>query len=217
MSVDKLVDSTQLDADLTSVADAIRAKTGGTADLQFPADFVSEIGSISGGGEIYYTPNMVPYAKDMHIPGITMGIANFGLMSGAENLETVICDDNRTLGGSNPNRVNAYFRDCTELISAEFPYLQGFLSSYINSFFSGCTSLKKVIFGSIGYPITNLQPTATNDRIFSGLTQADLVITVYVNANTLADVPAEVTTLSPWGATNATIVYKSSVTGEVLV
>lgn len=51
MSVDKLVDSAQLESDLTSVADAIRAKTGGTADLQFPADFVSEIGSISGGGD----------------------------------------------------------------------------------------------------------------------------------------------------------------------
>lgn len=50
MAVDKLVDSTQLESDLTSVANAIRAKTGGTADLAFPADFVSEIGSISGGG-----------------------------------------------------------------------------------------------------------------------------------------------------------------------
>ena len=53
MAVDKLVDSAQLESDLTSVADAIRAKTGGTADLQFPADFVSEIGSISGGGFSY--------------------------------------------------------------------------------------------------------------------------------------------------------------------
>lgn len=50
MAVDKLVDSTQLDADLTSVANAIRAKTGGSASLAFPTDFVSEIGSISGGG-----------------------------------------------------------------------------------------------------------------------------------------------------------------------
>ena len=50
MAIDKLVDSAQLESDLTSVADAIRAKTGGTADLTFPADFVSEIGSISGGG-----------------------------------------------------------------------------------------------------------------------------------------------------------------------
>lgn len=50
MAIDKLVDSAQLESDLTSVADAIRAKTGGTADLAFPADFVSEIGSIETGG-----------------------------------------------------------------------------------------------------------------------------------------------------------------------
>ena len=51
MAIDKLVDSAQLESDLTDIADAIRAKTGGSADLQFPEDFVSEIGSISGGGE----------------------------------------------------------------------------------------------------------------------------------------------------------------------
>ena len=50
MSVDKLVDSSQLDADLTSVANAIRAKSGGSSQLAFPAGFVSEIGNISGGG-----------------------------------------------------------------------------------------------------------------------------------------------------------------------
>lgn len=50
MAVDKLVDSTQLDADLLSVANAIRAKSGGSGSLAFPAGFVSEIGSISGGG-----------------------------------------------------------------------------------------------------------------------------------------------------------------------
>lgn len=52
MAVDKLVDSAQLESDLSDIADAIRAKTGGTADLQFPGEFVSEIGSIeTGGGE----------------------------------------------------------------------------------------------------------------------------------------------------------------------
>ena len=50
MAVDKLVDSTQLDADLASVANAIRAKSGGSGSLAFPAGFVSEIGNISGGG-----------------------------------------------------------------------------------------------------------------------------------------------------------------------
>lgn len=50
MSVDKLVDSTQLDADLTSVANAIRTKGGTSASLAFPSGFVSAIQAISGGG-----------------------------------------------------------------------------------------------------------------------------------------------------------------------
>jgi len=50
MSVDKLVDSSQLDADLTSVANAIRTKGGTSAQLAFPAGFVSAIGNIPTGG-----------------------------------------------------------------------------------------------------------------------------------------------------------------------
>ena len=38
------------DSSLTAVANAIRAKTGKSASMQFPGEFVSEIGSISGGG-----------------------------------------------------------------------------------------------------------------------------------------------------------------------
>lgn len=51
MALDKLVDSSQLDSDLTSVANAIRAKSGGSGQLAFPAGFVSEIGSIPTGGQ----------------------------------------------------------------------------------------------------------------------------------------------------------------------
>lgn len=50
MAVDKLVDSTQLDADLTSVANAIRTKGGTSAQLAFPAGFVQAIGDIETGG-----------------------------------------------------------------------------------------------------------------------------------------------------------------------
>lgn len=52
MALDKLVDSTQLDSNLTSVANAIRAKSGGTGPLAFPAGFVSEIGNIPTGGGV---------------------------------------------------------------------------------------------------------------------------------------------------------------------
>lgn len=50
MAVDKLVDSTQLDADLTSVANTIRTKGGTSAPLAFPAGFVNAINAIPTGG-----------------------------------------------------------------------------------------------------------------------------------------------------------------------
>ena len=51
MSMDKLVDSTQLDSDLASVANAIRTKGGTSSQLTFPADFVSAIQAIPTGSE----------------------------------------------------------------------------------------------------------------------------------------------------------------------
>lgn len=50
MSIDKAVDSTQLDSDLTSVANAIRTKGGTSAQLAFPNGFVQAIGDIPSGG-----------------------------------------------------------------------------------------------------------------------------------------------------------------------
>nr|DAE15052.1 MAG TPA: hypothetical protein [Siphoviridae sp. cty3u30] len=50
MAYDKIVDSSGLDANLTSVADAIRAKGGTTAQLAFPSGFVAAVQSIDSGG-----------------------------------------------------------------------------------------------------------------------------------------------------------------------
>lgn len=50
MALDKLVDSTQLDADLTTVANAIRTKGGTSATLVFPSGMVSAINAIPSGG-----------------------------------------------------------------------------------------------------------------------------------------------------------------------
>ena len=50
MAVDKLVDSAQLDADLTTVANAIRTKGGTSASLAFPSGFASAIAAIPSGG-----------------------------------------------------------------------------------------------------------------------------------------------------------------------
>ena len=51
MAVDKLVDSAQLDADLTSVANAIRAKTGGSGALSLPSGLASAVEAIQRTGK----------------------------------------------------------------------------------------------------------------------------------------------------------------------
>lgn len=50
MALDKVIDSAQLDADLTAVADAIRTKGGTTEQLSFPDGFVSAVEGIQAGG-----------------------------------------------------------------------------------------------------------------------------------------------------------------------
>ena len=46
MAYDKIIDSTQLDTDLTSVANAIRAKGGTSNSLTFPSGFVSAVNAL---------------------------------------------------------------------------------------------------------------------------------------------------------------------------
>ena len=50
MALDRAIDSAQLDADLTAVADAIRAKGGTSEALAFPGGFVSAVETIQTGG-----------------------------------------------------------------------------------------------------------------------------------------------------------------------
>ena len=66
MAIDKAVDSTQLNSDLTSVANAIRTKGGTSAQLAFPAGFVSAIDAIpTGGGSIPVASGTITPASDM--------------------------------------------------------------------------------------------------------------------------------------------------------
>ena len=50
MAYDKVVDSAALDTQLASIADEIRAKTGGTDLLAFPDGFLQAIAAIEAGG-----------------------------------------------------------------------------------------------------------------------------------------------------------------------
>lgn len=79
MAVDKLVDSSQLNSDLTSVANAIRTKGGTSAQLAFPAGFVSAIEAIpTGGGS-----SVPPWITNTET--ITIGANNITNMADAKN------------------------------------------------------------------------------------------------------------------------------------
>lgn len=139
MALDKLVDSTQLDSDLTSVANAIRTKGGTSAQLAFPAGFVSAIGDIpTGGGDP--DENLLKNCAgeitdlDLDCKGKSFRYDSFYASSalvsaklrnfGGGGLETfyncsnlvscvVICESSQTMG-------NTFARGCTKLEAADF-------------------------------------------------------------------------------------------------
>lgn len=69
MAVDKLVDSAQLDGDLTSVANAIRSKGGTSAQLSFPSGMVSAIDAIPTKQAVSW--NQCPQAVKNFISNVT--------------------------------------------------------------------------------------------------------------------------------------------------
>lgn len=67
MAYDKVVDSARLSSDMTSVANALRSKSGVTGMLSFPAGFLSAIASITsgaGGGTPIQSGVFTPASQD---------------------------------------------------------------------------------------------------------------------------------------------------------
>ena len=138
MASDKLVDSTQLDADLTSVANAIRTKGGTSASLAFPAGFVQAIADIpSGGGTDYLSQLLTKTITDYENSTVT-DITAYRTFYQQTNLRSVSFSEIVTFNGGYA------FYECTALESISFPKLE-----YINgaqAAFQGCTSLEVVVF-----------------------------------------------------------------------
>ena len=70
MALDKVVDSAALDAEMTSVANAIRAKTGNAATLAWPDGFATAIAGITGGGVIGLAYDMGEFVLDADTKGL---------------------------------------------------------------------------------------------------------------------------------------------------
>lgn len=243
MSVDKLVDSSQLDTDLTSVANAIRAKSGGSSQLAFPAGFVSEIQAIPTGvtptgtkqisitqngtttedvtnyanaeitvnvsGETtYYTSSGMGYAKNTVNPATSLFNVTY-LYSAANSMETI---EFPNFSGVPSNYT---FVNCANLKSIRFlGSVRPANSNFVR--YTVASKLQEVQLGSVGHPAkSDAKWSTAMFGFFGGGTKP--TITVYVNAETLADVPDNIKANQPWNASGSTVVYRSSNTGEVLV
>ena len=159
MAVNKLVDSTQLDADLTSVANAIRAKSGGSSQLAFPAGFVSAIGDIpSGGGDSETIDALVSGQMGNKSYTFTVSSMNsrvFANTKGAFSVTmpnltqvnvTYAAEESEIVSFSAPlltKITSGMFSKCRHLTSVSFPALTEIANTRA---FGECTSLTSVCF-----------------------------------------------------------------------
>lgn len=153
------------DTDLKSVADAIRAKTGKTDPLAFPAEFASEIAGIETGGgddtlEKRLNNTMTEYSNDrvtaipdyalayqtnlvsVSLPNMT--VMRQGAFYGCTGLKNIYFPKLKSITSLNA------FRNCRSL--TEFITNENFNSRLDFSSFEGCTGLVKADF----YHINNL-------------------------------------------------------------
>lgn len=147
---------------------------------------------------VWYPPNIDIEIKDFNQNTMPKNLYRYAdhLVSARLAGVTVI------QGGANAN----LFAD-SSIVTLELPSLQS-----DNTYIAGsCEKLQTVILGSVGVAVNSLY-----GRAFENCTNPNLTITIYVDAATLADIPAAVSGSSPFGAVNATIIYKNSTTGEVI-
>ena len=76
MALDKVVDSAALDAGMTAVADAIRAKAGTTEPLAWPDGFKAAIEAISVGGETGLSYDMGEFVLEADTTGLDTYISH---------------------------------------------------------------------------------------------------------------------------------------------
>ena len=206
MAYDKVVDSTVLNAGLTQIASAIRAKTGTGGTLTFPSGFVSAIEGLSGGGatepyiEETYDQNgqlidavmhgytsIRPYAFQhcsvlVSVSGIS-AITSIGkyAFSQCSNLALTSLPAGITSIGNNA------FDSCVKLALTSMPAGITSIGSYS---FSNCTGLTTITFEGT--------PQSIDSHAFSGSTKLTTINVPWAEGAVAG---------APWGATNATINY----------
>lgn len=179
------------DASLTSVANAIREKTGGTDPLIFPGGFVSAIEGITTGGGA-----TEPYIEETYdAQGQLTGAVLHGYTKIRDHAFDSCTELALTSLPSGVTSIGAYvFYNCTSLTISFIP---NGVTNIDHAAFARCTGLTSITFEGT--------PTTIDQTAFDGCTNlTDIKVPWAEGAVANA----------PWGATNATITYNYTGEGE---
>lgn len=195
------------ESSLQDIADAIREKNG-AEDTYKPSEMADAVRAIESGEEVFIVENTgVMYTA--HIKHITNGVScdhkGFATFRNATELVSFETD----LVGNGYCFASSVFYGCTKLENVIFSRIKEIVTP-LDKYF-GCTSLKYVQYGSIGNPMTRL----SDSRMLRG-TSHEFDLIIYVDAEKIEDISADITNSAPWGNANVNIIYRNSTTGEVI-
>lgn len=199
MALDKLVDSAQLDSDLTSVANAIRTKGGTSALLAFPSGFVSAVEAIETGGDPLAALDAVIDRSAVNVASNAKTIAISRLFESSGALVSVSFPECTTMPGG------YVFKSCSNLSSIYFPKLSGGAAMFAfqscpaltavvlpslvyfsnQGQFSGCTGLRAADLGAAGLATSN---ALSSQKMFDGCSALDTVILRYTGVKPMGSI-----------------------------
>lgn len=189
----------QLQADIA----AANAATG-KADTTLHAAVSSLIEGFGGGGEeVFFTTGGQMYVKNVVLPETVTTLPS-NCYANMPEMKSIYATGVTKLGGH-----YAFGNSVTPIEVLIAPKLTNWGT---NTYWQIAGQLKEVQAGSIGFPVTVMKSSYG----FRNSDRNDLVITIYVDATTLAEVPTDITNYAPFEAKNATVIYRNSTTGEVI-
>lgn len=161
MALDKTIDSVQLDSDLSDIADAIRAKSGSSSQLAFPAGFVSEIQGISSGWSIDGILSKTEPSGEITINVVPVSGRTDSFFGSCNGLTKVNILSRFTC--------KSFVNKCTNLEVLYAPLCTANGNTY---YAENCHKMKTIVFGSPStkYALAHMNIVNTIDITFGGFT-----------------------------------------------
>ena len=191
---------------LVNSAEKVKTKLG-LSSLKW-GEYESKLDEAMSGDMIFYTPQGRGYKANTELSVVQVLPAMYN--AATELVSLKLTNWNPTSASSLglwSGSLTNFIRGCSKLTTVTLPKAR-YLTKY---FCRECTALNAVQLGSIGYHVTSIDALA-----FDGCSNEEITFTIYVNATELAFIPRAVAGNSPFGAVNATIIYRNSTTGGVI-